>query len=152
MTQGPFDNDNQFIVSYELLQLFKWLFENEQETLKKIINKALDKGLKDKLLKRNSTNEIDQQDLQHNIVEFFILLETLIYELLSEDQFKKGLERNLIPVIDKVDSKSYDNATFQASVAKATEAWHNNPNTNTKDVFCKELLKRWKPSKKISIN
>lgn len=152
--QGPFDNDNsQFVVSYELLQLFRWLFENEQESLKKLIEKALLNGLNDKLITLSSNkNNHSNHELQQSIVDFFALLETILYEITNENEVKKVVERNLIPAIDHIDSSVCDNKTVNSSVARAATLCQNNPNENPKEILCKELLKRWKPNKKITLN
>ncbi len=148
--QEPFDNDDsQFVVSFELLCLLQWLFENEQETMKKLINKAFSNGLFEKLHRRERKC---QEELQQSVLDFFSLLETLLYELLSEDEVKKIVQRNLMPSIDKIDSILYNDSNLAASVAKATAAYENNPKQNPNDILCKELLKHWKPSKKIALN
>lgn len=148
---GSFDNNDQFVISYELLQLFKWLFENEQETLKKLIERALANGL-DSRISQRVTQESSQEDLQQSIIDFFALLETLLYELTSENEIKKIVEKNLMPSINQIDSKACDQSILAASVNKASSVWENNPEQNPKDILCRELLKRWKPSKKIEIN
>lgn len=151
---GPFDNDNnQFVISYELLCLFQWLFEHEQETLKKLMEKALNNGLHERLYQRNTIlQQSPQEDLQQSIIDFFSLLEILLYELLNEKQVKKVIEQNLMPAIKNIDSAAYDNATLALSIAKATAFYESNPEQNPKDILCKEILKRWKPSKKIALN
>lgn len=148
-----FDNDNnQFIISYELLQFFKWLLENEQETLKKLMARALRNGLHEKLYAHLAGQEDTEQDLQQNIVDFFALLEALLYDLVNENEVEKVVQRNLIPAINNIDSTACDTNTLAVSAAKATSLWENNPQKDPKDILCKELLKRWKPSKKISVN
>lgn len=151
--QGPFDNDNsQFVISYELLCLLHWLFENEQETLKKLIEKSFSNGLAEKIYNRKAFITDSQEELQQSIIDFFLLLESFLYDLFNEQEAKKLMERHLIPAIDRIDSSTCDNTTFALSIAKATAAYENDPKQNPKEVLCKELLKRWKPSKKIEIH
>ncbi len=151
MNHGFDNNDNnQFVVSYELLQLFKWLFEHEQEAVKKLLEKALHHGLQEQFF--SPTSEENSEALQQSIIDFFALLETLMYELLNEDEIKRVLERNLIPAINHIDASVYDHNALAASVAKATTAYEHNPHEDPKAIFCKELLKRWKPSKKTSMH
>lgn len=147
MNQKIFDN-NQFIISYELLELFKWLLEYDQEGIRKLIERALSLGF-DKKLKATTLTE-NSQDLQKNILDFFLLMETLLYESINEEEVRKIIQHNLIPEINQIDSTNCDNNTLAMSIAKATNAMENHPNKNPKDVLCKELLRRWKPKKLAS--
>lgn len=148
MNSGPFDN-NQFIVSYELLHLLRWLLEAEQESIKKIIKKAINSNF----IEKNIQGLESDQDLQLAIIDFFTMLEVLIYESLHEENIKKVFEKDLIPEINHIDSKIYDNYDFNILNASISKAKNNLDNTlSAKEVFCRELLKRWKPSKKTIIN
>ncbi len=152
MNQGPFDNDNnQFVVSYELLQLFKWLFDHEQEALKKLVSKALRNGLHETLAYQTEGFE-NPEELQQNVVDFFALLDTLLYELIHETETKKVIQRALIPALDQIDSKVCDDVTVAVTAAKVTSQLEDNPLQDPKTALCKELLKRWKPSKKLSMH
>lgn len=144
------NNNNQFVVSYELLHLFRWLFDHEQETMKKLMTKSLRNGLSDKLYAIQAHKEETTQEIQQSVVDFFALLETLLYEIINEEEVRRIVQRNLIPAIDHIDATVCDTATVALSLAKATSALENNPNTNAKEVLCKELLRRWKPAKKLS--
>lgn len=145
---NPFDNDmQQFVVSFQLLQLLKWLFEHEQESLKKVIGRSLKNGLDEVLFfQQNSRAEYDEE-LQQVIVEFFSLLETLLYESLNDDETKKLKERMMIPVIDHIDAAVCDDSVVALSIEKAASMIESNPCEDPKEVLCKELLKRWKPAK-----
>ncbi|MBA2307153.1 hypothetical protein H0W26_03415 [Candidatus Dependentiae bacterium] len=152
INQGPFDNDGQqFVVSYQLLQLLRWLFEHEQDAVRKVVARALHEGLDEVLARPIRTHESDN-DIQQSVIEFFSLLETVLYESLNEDEANKVIARNLIPSIDNIDSESFDDMMVASSVAKATSAAENNPYEDPKVILCKELLKRWKPSKKLSMH
>jgi hypothetical protein len=147
--QGPFDNDNsQFVVSHELLQLFKWLFEHEQEALKKIVGRALRNGLHETLV--YAPDYESPEELQQSVVDFFALLETLLYELINEAEVKKVIQRDLIPALDHIDLTACDDATVAMSAAKVTSMLEEDPLKDPKVALCKELLKRWKPSKKLN--
>ncbi|MBA3751918.1 hypothetical protein H0X06_03950 [Candidatus Dependentiae bacterium] len=152
INQGPFDNDGQqFVVSYQLLQLLRWLFEHEQEAVRRLVTRALTDGLDEVLTRQARPMETDG-DIQQSVIEFFSLLETVLYESLNEDEVKKVIARNLIPSIDNIDSESFDEIMVASSVAKATSAVENNPYEDPKVILCKELLKRWKPSKKLGMH
>jgi hypothetical protein len=150
MTNDNFDPNSQFVISYELLTLFKWLLDHEQDGLKKLIDKALRHGL-DGHIGKQYTKSATHDDLQRNIVDFFMLLETILYESINEDEVSKIMQRHLLPAIDHIDSTAYDTSTLASTIAKATVTAENHPERNAKDILCKELLKRWKP-KNISTN
>lgn len=155
MNQGPFDNDNQFVVSYELLQLLRWLLRFEQESLKKLIIKAINSDFQSKNNEKNSAilDSDLEQEIQLAIIDFFTMLEILLYESMDENKIKSVLHKKLIPAINNVDSNVYNNYdidTLNASIAKVKN--NLNDKNNVKEVFCKELLKRWKPSKNTIIN
>ncbi len=137
----------QFIASYELLQLLQWLFDHEQEALKRIINRALHQGLGEHLVRTShQQGQQSTEELQQNIVDFFSLLETLLHEVIHEDTVKTVLQHTMLPAIKHLDTTLCDQTTLAMSIAKATTA-----STSTKqEVLFKELLKRWKPNKKLS--
>ncbi|MFA6065947.1 MAG: hypothetical protein WC707_02080 [Candidatus Babeliaceae bacterium] len=150
--QKFFDNNNHFVISYELLQLLLWLLDHEQESLKKLIYKALGHGLEKKLrmLKGHSSTPEHQapQELQQSIIDFFSLLELLMIETMDEHTFDDVMQRSMLPEIDNIDTHMYESDTIHSSIAKATSAAKNNKGESPKDVLYKELLKRWKPAKK----
>jgi NurA-like 5'-3' nuclease len=151
---SPFSDtaQNQFVVSYELLSLLKWLVEHDAHKLKKIISKALTSGLKKEIRTMDKLSKEDTEDIHHSIVEFLGLLEVLLHECITEDLAKQAVEKQLIPAIDHIDSTLCDDATVQSSVQKATVKSENNPELNPKELLFEELLKQWKPAKKTVAN
>jgi hypothetical protein len=145
------NNSNQFTISYELLSLLRWLIEHDADKLKKIVQKAVASGLK-KDIKRLEGGDAAQAELieevQHSIIEFFSLMESLLLIVLSEDATQKASEQKLIPALDHIDTTTYDTATLRSSVAQATHVVENNPKENAQDILFKEMIKRWKPNKK----
>ena len=141
-------NDNQLTVSYELLYLVQWLLENESGELKKLINQALENGLKQDLQTAVNSELKSAEDIQYSIVDFLALLETLLHENISEQNMKRIMEKKLMPAIDNIDSKECDKATVDFSVEKATSKIESNPEENPQDILFQELLKCWKPTKK----
>jgi hypothetical protein len=143
-----FDNNgDQFVLSYELLQLMEWLVEKDEEGLKKLIKKAISNGL-DIRLKKEKNNKLIASQAQDNIVNFLTLLEIMLTEATQEHSVDHIMEKALIPAIDQVDITACDTSTLKSSIAVATSKSEKNPNQNAQDLFLKELLKRWKPSKK----
>lgn len=148
MTQRSSDN-SYFVVSYELIVLFSWLIEHEQETLKKLIARALRHGLATELHAVKSSEDlshINQEELQQQVIDFFSLLETLIYETSSENEVSEILQRAMIPAIKQIDTHQCDTQTMALSIEKATQAAADHKK-NPKEVLCRELLRRWKPLK-----
>jgi len=149
-----FDTDEQFAISYELICLLKWILDHDTNKLKKIVTKSLSSGLKEKLRDKNyfSNEENVLEDIHQTILEFFVIMEDILLEALSEEAIKTALEQDLIPDIEKIDSTVCDDATVRFSVEKATSKIDKNPKEDPKDLLFKELLKRWKPNKKNIIN
>ena len=152
MSRISFDEEH-FMVSYELLQILQWFLEHEQESLKELLASAMSNGLQheiDRAMRiKNVANDV--QPLKSSIIDFFSLVETLVYEIKHEQDTQQATQRALIPMIDKID-QTYcaDQSAVKISIAKATAAAKNKTGKSPKDVLCKELLKRWKPSKKMA--
>jgi len=148
-----YEPDNQLVISFELICLLKWMLEHEDIKLKKMISRALDTGLQDKLNKKHIANkELMLDDIQNVLLEFFDMMEALLIESLSERAIKKALEKNLMPSIDQIDSSVCDDATVRFSIEKAASQVEKNPQENIRKVLLQELLKRWKPRKKNILN
>ncbi|HVX00778.1 MAG TPA: hypothetical protein VHA52_10145 [Candidatus Babeliaceae bacterium] len=139
---------NQFSISYELLQLLEWILEHEQETFKKLIVKALRDGVYDSTSFHKSRVN-GSEPLQQTVLDFFHLLEQLLYETMSQHEVENLIQKSQMPFLDHLDSTQYTPATMQQSVAKAITT-NKNTGKDIQDIFFKELLKRWKPDKKIS--
>ncbi len=150
MNNNLFPNNNtQFVLSYELLCLLRWLIEHDADKLKKIIAKAVASGLHEEMQRTDNTSELNlSEDMQHSIIDFFELLEDLLFDTVNEHVVQKAKEKNLFPTIDQIDSTICDDATVRFSVEKVTKKIDHNPNTNAKEQLFKELLKRWNPHNK----
>lgn len=150
MNHNPFDNDaQQCVVSYQLLQLLRWLFEHEQEALKRVVAHAVKQGLDEAIFQPTQLHESDEE-LQQSIVEFLSLMEALLYEVMREGELKKVTVS--IPSVDNIDAAVCDDTLVAMSVAQTRTAMEKNPRQDPKELLCKELLKRWKPSKKLGMH
>jgi hypothetical protein len=150
-----FMDDNQLVISNELLKLFKWLLENDIDGLKKLTQKALRKGLKETINNTpcmHSDEYETHEDMQQYVSDFFLVMESLIQESVHEEEVNKIVERNLMPSIDKIDSASCNTQIIASSVAKAASTCESDPQEDPKTALCKELLKRWKPNKETISN
>jgi len=157
MHNDSFNNNNQsqqFVISYELLCLLRWLLENDLERLKKMISKALANGLHEDIKQFEQLGDVNAdpamvQEIQHSIIEFFSMLETLLLEAYKEQAVQRAVEKNLMPTIDHIDTTLLNDDTVRSSVAKATAHSEKHPKENAQDALFKELLKQWKPSKNM---
>ena len=140
-------NTDQLVLSYELLQLLEWLIENESEALKKIVKRALSKGLNKKLRTQEALNT---SSIQSNVIDFLELLEVLLFESNHEVNVSDVIRKNLMPAIHHIDTSNFNAATVESSAAIASTKKEKNPNENAEELLFKELLKRWKPKKKLT--
>lgn len=141
-------NNDQFVLSYEVLALMRWIITYESKALKRIITRAISRGLRDSFIVPDDQIPVDNtQELQHAIVEFLELMDTLLLDVTNERAQKDALERNLMPALDQIDTSACDNSTIKSSLAIASSKLERNPQQNPKDVLYRELLKRWKPCK-----
>lgn len=152
INNSPFSDtaQDQFVVSYELLSLLKWLVEHDTHKLKKIISRSLDMGLRKEMSTMDRLSKEDTDTIHHSIVEFLGLLEILLHECMTENLAKQAVEKQLLPALDQIDATFYDDATVQSSVQKATVKSENNPERNPKELLFEELLRQWKPAKKTT--
>lgn len=144
-------DDTQFVLSYELLCLLRWLTEHDAEKLKKIIAKAItSEELSEEMKRVDKPDTIAQADnIHYNIVDFLSLLESLLLESISEQLDKKARQKNLMPAIEQIDSSICDSSIVRCSLEKTASQIEYNPKLNPKEQLFKELLKRWKPEKNM---
>ncbi len=141
-------SSDQLVLSYELLQLLEWLMEHETDSLKRIIKRALGKGLNKELKRRPESYE--SHELQGNIIDFLELLEVLLVESGHELNVDSIVRKDLLPAIDHIDTSDFGSGLVESSAAIATTKKEKNPQENAQELLFKELLKRWKPKKKLS--
>mgnify|MGYP006306691407 CR=1 FL=1 len=152
-TDDMMKKNGQFVLSYELLALLRWLAENDTDKLKKIIGKSLTAGLSEELQKIDQTEESELLEyLQHGITDFLSTMESLLLEVISEHVQKKARHQKLLPAIDQIDSTMCDDSTVKYSLEKATSVMDNDPKANARDTLFKELLRRWQPIDKNTKN
>lgn len=147
------DSSSQFALSYELLHLLQWLTRNDADKLKKIIAKAIAQGLHEEIQKTDNMSDSSLlQDMHHSMIDFFELLDELLFDAMAERTEKKAREKNLLPTIDLIDSTFCDNETVRSSIEKTTKKLDHHPTINAQEQLFKELLKKWKPVGKNNMN
>lgn len=149
----PFDTPpEQLTLSYELLYLVQWIIENEQETLKVFIQEAVRRQQAAEHAQKEQVYYAHDDELQQNIVDFFAVLDAVLYEAIEEESVYKAVQKNLMPSLNQIDSNACDTDTIQSSVYEATAHLDAHPEQNAKDVLYKELLKQWEPDEQTLAN
>lgn len=147
------DTNSQFVLSYELLHLLQWLGRYDVDKIKKIIAKAVAHGLHDEIQRMDKISEQNLlQDMHHSMIDFFELLDGLLFDAINDHVEKKAREKNLLPTIDQIDATMCDYETVRSSVEKTTKTLDHQPNANPQEQLYKELLKKWKPLNKNSMH
>lgn len=144
----------QLTISHELLLLLRWLVTHDEEKLKKIINKALSNGLQRELQHVDSikADAETEQEMHYSVTDFFALMEILLAEGMNQQLTNEAKQQNLMTTLEHIDSTICDDETVRMSLEKATVKIADNPHDNPKDVLYTEILKRWKPHNKNSLN
>ena len=149
MTNKPFlENDDQFIVSYELLHILQWLLTYEREAFTQLVQNAYIQGTQG--IKNNSDvyEQMEESDyLQDSVLEFFSFLEKEVGMIANAESIKHIMQKNLLKTLDHIDPKVFDPAIIQESMQVTAEKVHHRRNYQAKELFLKELLKKWHPKK-----
>ena len=69
------ENDDQFIVSYELLYILQWLMTYEKEAFTQLIHKAFIQGSEASDVHDTSDQTEEAEYLQSSVIDFFSFLE-----------------------------------------------------------------------------
>ncbi len=141
------ENEDQFIVSYELLYILQWLMTYEKEAFTHLVHKAFIQG-------SQFCNENDAYDqfeetehLQSSVIEFFSFLEEEIETVSQAESIKHIMQKNLLKTLDHIDPNLFDPAVIKASMMATAEKLHPQRNHQAKEFFLKQLLKKWTPKK-----
>lgn len=135
-----FDNDDHFIISQELIQLMQHILENHEIDLKKLLTKAI-KTLHPK------PGDVEAQEAQLAILDFLGLMEVLVYELKNEQLVNNQVQKQLIPSIDHIDRSTCDGELVESSIENTTTQMEDDPQANPQELFLREILKKWRPTK-----
>ncbi len=148
------NDQGQILLTYELLFLLQWIMEHESDALKKIIVRALKNGFNDPEFRSNEVIEMHISDpaINESIVDFLGLLDSLLLEATTELDMQKNAELTLIPALKHIDSTICDEEVVQSSLKKTNAQLHANSKQSAQEILLKELLRRWKPDKKILSN
>jgi len=141
------ENNDQFIVSYELLYILQWLMTYEKEALAQLIHKAFAQGSQATANYDNYDQAEEAEYLQNSVIDFFSFLEDEADNALQAESVKHIMQTNLLKTLDHIDSNIFDPAIIKASMMATAEKVRPQRNHLAKDFFLKELLKKWNPKK-----
>lgn len=151
MNNDSYNNDDgNLLLSFELLHLLQWLIDHEEDELKRLVAKAVKHGYRDTSVTCSDFVEMQVSDpaIQHSIVEFLGLMDTLLFESHNEQDVDEVLSRSAIPALNQIDSSVCNQDVVETSLDKAHAQLQKDPKENVQELLLKELLKRWKPAKK----
>lgn len=148
------NDQGQILLTYELLFLLQWIMEHESDALKKIIVRALKNGFNDPEFRSNEVIEMQISDptIHDCIVDFLSLIDSLLLETTTELDMQKNAEMTMIPALKHIDSTICNDDVVQSSLRKTNAQLHSNSKQNAQEILLKELLRRWKPDKKVLSN
>lgn len=148
MKHDTFFEDDQFVISYELLHVLSWLLKYEEDALCKLVTQAFVKGCEAKIKQQDIYSQIqNSDDLQNSVVTFLSFLEHHIATISSGESNTKIMDKNIIKTLDHIDPKRFDYETIKATVLATANKITPTSKTRAKDLFLKELLKQWNPKK-----
>lgn len=151
MKHDTFFEDDQFVISYELLHVLHWLLKYEEEEMSRLVTQAFIKGFEEKMLQPDMYSKIqDSEDLQNSVEHFFNFLEHHTAALASSETSKKIMDHNIIKTLDHIDPKRFDYETIKSTVLATADKIKPKNQTNAKELFLKELLRQWNPKKEKS--
>ncbi|MCA9770735.1 hypothetical protein KC460_05185 [Candidatus Dependentiae bacterium] len=143
----------QLVISYELLCLLHWFMEHDNAKFRRMLKTALKKGLYKKIVNKQDLEQFKTlENIQHTILDFFGMLEALFIEAFSEYETEQIAQKSILPELDHIDSKHYDDSEIHLSAQKAQKDATDNPAQLAKDILFQELLRRWQPKKKTVVN
>jgi predicted P-loop ATPase len=151
MKHDTFFEDDQFVISYELLHVLHWLLKYEEAEMSRLITQAFIKGCEDKIHQQDVYAKIQHSDeLQNSVVNFFSFLEEHIAAISNSENNRKIMDQNIIKALDHIDPKRFDYETIKSTVLATAEKINPKSKKNPKDLFLKELLRQWNPKKEKS--
>lgn len=141
------ENDDQFIVSYQLLYILQWLITYEKEAFSNLVHKAFIQG-SESLQEDDIYDQMEEADyLQSSVIDFFSFLEDEIENVTQAESIKLVMQKKILEMLDHIDPKLFDPAIVQASMMATAEKLNPESNHLAKDLFLKQFLKKWNPKK-----
>lgn len=152
MSKENFTDSDQFVISYELIHLLHWIIKYEPELLRDLITKSFLQGIEDSLEQNKGLYaQLTNADNMHNsIVDFLNFAENHISIMTETEAVKQVMHKSMMPVMNRCDSQIVDREVVKSSFLTAVEKGKISEDSDaSQQQFFKELLKQWKPSKKV---
>ncbi|MBP7854526.1 hypothetical protein KAZ82_01155 [Candidatus Babeliales bacterium] len=148
MSDNSMLQEEQFVISYELLHVLEWLLKHQEAELSQIIAQAIIKGYEEKLQKQHLSDQIqNSDDVTQSIVKFFNFLEQNMAMMNHLEHDAKITHVNILKALDQIDPETLDYDTIKSTVLATAEKIKPKNNDEAKSLFFKELLKQWNPKK-----
>lgn len=146
MSNEHFFEEEQFVISPELLHILHWLMKYEEAALCELVAQAYYKGFEEKIKKQDMFDQIqDSTDLQNSVVDFLNFLENQVAFLNNQKHTKTIIHPNVMDALDRIDPKQFDFETIKSTVLATADKIRPKNSTDAKKMFLKELLKQWEP-------
>lgn len=146
MSNEHFFEEEQFVISPELLHILHWLMKYEEAALSELVAQAYYKGFEEKIKKQDMYDQIQSSsDLQNSVVDFLNFLEHQISNLNNQAHTKTIIHPNVINTLDRIDPKQFDFETIKSTVLATADKMRPKNNADARKMFLKELLKQWEP-------
>jgi len=137
---------DHYTLSLELMRLMRWIVYHDPDAIRNMIYRAVHHM--PQATAALTSPETNQEPTHEDIIEFFASMEGYLVEALHQHSSRTNLQNHLIPALTRIDSSSCDHPTLQGSVERASAELQQNPQENPRELFLKELLKRWQPENK----
>ena len=148
MSQQHLFEEEQFVISPELLHILHWLLKYEEAALLTLVHQAYLKGIEENLQNQDMYNQLQNaDDLQNSIVHFLNFLEQEISLISQNNSNKKIIHHNVMQALDHIDPKRCDYETIKSTVIATAHKIKLKDHKDAKTMFLKELLKQWDPKK-----
>ena len=146
--ESIFEN-NQLIVSRELLHFIRWIVTTQPETLNALMHQAYQSEfMSQTAIDASHSLSSSHEELQQNVIDFFDLLELKLQETYFDmENDNNSAEKVFRPAVNQIDSSLCDNDVVALSVTQATSQLQIN-SQNAREALYQELLKNWRPRTK----
>ena len=140
MSQDHLFEEEQFVISQELLLILHWLIKYQEAELSKIITQAYIQGFDDKVINSDAYHQLENsQDLQNSVVHFLTFLEHHIAHITHQKQHQTIMNPQVIQTLDRIDPKRFDYETIKLTVLATADKISSKNQHNAKNMFLKEL-------------
>lgn len=146
-------------LSFELILLLDWLLKHEKAQLNNLVKHALENGFMQEIEKVSPEGSPHlSEQFYHSILEFLLFFEQALLQNLVAINVDEATNNAIVPLIKKIDFENMDVKTLWLSmqqtkdkISKSKSDLDQQPEKINNLLF-EQLLKNWKPGKKIPMN